>query len=92
MEKAEVCADCNKTLVEYYFCERCNAIFCEKHKVTHMEFLECDECLRDVCMELIMQKQIQGQLVSLCYKCYFNIEIRSAYDTLQKKGKLHSRQ
>jgi len=61
---------------------------CSEHKNTHMDEIECANCFNLICGEMSYST---NNAESLCYRCYFNQNVKHLKYVVNKKAKLHQR-
>ena len=72
----EICAECDQHPCTY--CTRCNATFCDEHIKTHLKTKICQECKREICLEMFENEKH-------CFHCWVKLQcydIRTMLSTI----------
>ena|SRR5207253_1564918 len=62
------CIQCDNLTA--FYCQRCDAMFCEQHVSTHLKYETCALCGKEKCVEMMCDSSMGDIYEGICYRCY----------------------
>ncbi len=85
--ETKYCAECNVTSdnSDIYFCQRCDAHFCEQHMYTHTKTFICVTCCRITCIELLSENNGFVDIIeNQCFNCKVRLSLQKINNQLEQ--------